>query len=55
MVFGIGAQLGMFLFFPVLWDDTGLKQLAFVLLSAFEVVHSYLATSLEVYSCLRGR
>lgn len=43
------------LFFPVLWDDTGWKQLAFVLLSAFEAVHSYLATSLEVYSCLGGR
>lgn len=55
IVFGIGAWLGLFLFFQFLRDDTGWKQLAFVLLSAFEVVHSYLATSLEVYSCLEGR
>lgn len=47
--------------FPILQDDIGSvvsqvqKQLAFVLLSAFEVLHSYLATSLEAYSCLGGK
>lgn len=45
MVFVIGARLVLFLFFPFLRDDTGWKQLVFVLLYAFEVVHSYLATS----------